>query len=293
MRIVFIGAVQFSLRALQCLREAGAEVVGVCTLQESAFNADHCDLGGLATALGIPWTYAPDINSQVTLNWIAGRGPDVIFCFGWSRLLRNSLLVLAPLGVVGFHPSALPANRGRHPIIWALALGLEATAATFFRMDGGADSGDILSQHVIAIDPEDDAATLYEKITVSALDQLRVWVPQLAQGTLQGIPQDHGRANIWRKRGKADGLIDWRMSARSVHNLVRALAKPYVGAHFSYRGQDVKVWKTQFPVDAAANIEPGKILAHDARGILVKCGEQAIRLSLIEPVIQPKVGEYL
>src|SRR5690349_18595800 len=125
MRVVFIGAVEFSQRALQCVLQSDAQVVGVCTLQSSTANADHRDLSADCDAHHVPWIYATDINSDAALEWIRARRPDVIFCFGWSRLLRRALLDMAPLGVVGFHPAALPANRGRHPLIWALALGLQ------------------------------------------------------------------------------------------------------------------------------------------------------------------------
>ena len=84
------------------------------------------------------------------------------------------------LGVIGFHPAALPANRGRDPIIWALVLGLQETASTFFFMDEGADSGDIISQEYLIITDSDDAGILYEKITQTALKQLREFVPRLA-----------------------------------------------------------------------------------------------------------------
>ena len=66
--------------------------------------------------------------------------------------MGNRILDLAPLGIIGFHPAALPRNRGRHPIVWALVLGLEETASTFFFMDKGADTGDILSQEKIKTD---------------------------------------------------------------------------------------------------------------------------------------------
>jgi len=164
MKIVFIGSVEFSLHALRRLVELNAEVVGVCTLKKSKFNTDHCDLSHFCAQSGIPSTYVDDINSIENLQWISNKSPDIIFCFGWSRFLKKEILALAPLGVVGFHPSALPKNRGRHPIIWALVLGLRETASTFFFMDEGADSGPILSQQAICIDSEDDARSLYNKI---------------------------------------------------------------------------------------------------------------------------------
>jgi methionyl-tRNA formyltransferase len=293
MRIVFIGAVEFSLRALERLVALDAEIVGVCTLQESKFNTDHVDLSNFSEAHGIPGFYADDINSTETLSWIQEKSPDVTFCFGWSRLIKQGLLDLAPLGVVGFHPAALPANRGRHPLIWALVLGLNKTASTFFFMDAGADSGDILSQQEIVITDQDDARTLYNKVIQTALAQIAEFLPQLATGSFQRVKQNKQFANTWRKRNYTDGKIDWRMSAQSIYNLVRGLTKPYFGAHFLVDGKEIKVWKSAIVVDAQNNIEPGKVLQQSSAGTVVKCGEGAISLLVIEPEFEPSIGSYL
>ena len=293
MRIVFIGTVEFSRRVLERLLAMHAEIVGVCTWQDSKFNADHVDLGAISEAHGLPWFYAKDINSTQALSWIQDKAPDVIFCFGWSRLLKQDLLRLAPWGVVGFYPATLPANSGRHPLIWALVLGLEKTASSFFFMDAGADSGDILSQREIFIEDEDDARTLYDKVTRTALEQIEEFLSQLALGTFRRHKQDQQIANTWRKRGSADEKIDWRMSAHSIHNLVRGLAKPYVGAHFIVDGREIKVWKVAVVSDVPRNIEPGKILTQTSAGPVVKCGEDAICLLITEPKFEPLVGNYL
>jgi methionyl-tRNA formyltransferase len=293
MRIVFIGAVQFSRDALLATLATPAQVVGVCTLQSSVANADHVDLSALCRERGIECRHTPDINAAGNVEWIRSLRPDVVFCFGWSRLLRRPLLDAAPLGVIGFHPAALPANRGRHPLIWALALGLQATATTFFFMGEGADDGDILSQRPIAIDERDDATSLYRRMTDTALAQIAQFVPQLAARTFTRTPQEPHLANTWRKRGRADGQIDWRMSARSIRNLVRALAPPYPGAHFVRAGQDVKVWAAEVVPDRAPNVEPGKILEISPSGPVVACGEQALRLIDTDSTARFTAGEYL
>jgi methionyl-tRNA formyltransferase len=293
MRIIFIGAVEFSLLALERLLNIRAELVGVCTLQNSPFNADYTDLTPLCRENDIPFIFVDDINAPTTLEWIRERTPDVIFCFGWSRLLKEELLSVAPLGVVGFHPAALPANRGRHPLIWALALGLKQTASTFFFMNTGADTGDILSQRALTIDPADDARALYDKVSACALEQITQFVPQLANGSFTRQLQDNAKANIWRKRGVEDGKIDWRMSAHSIHNLVRALAKPYVGAHFVVDGKDIKVWKSMVLGDSPPNVEPGKVLGMRDGSPIVKCGQDALLLLVIEPTFCPTEGSYL
>lgn len=293
MRIVVIGAVEFSRSALSRLIAIDADIVGVITLAAAPFNNDHVDLTPLCEERGIPCAYGPDINSDETVSWVAARQPNVLFCFGWSRLLRERLLKLAPLGAVGFHPSALPANRGRHPLIWALALGLTETASTFFFLGEGTDDGDILSQERVPIHPSDDAGSLYRNVTRCALRQIDAFVPQLEAGTFVRRPQDHRLANTWRKRSKADGEIDWRMSSATIHDLVRALAKPYPGAHFMHAGKEVKVWKTEVVDGGPRNMEPGRVIAMDGASPTVKCGVNAIRLTCTEPPVAPAVGTCL
>lgn len=293
MRIVFIGCVEFSRHALEHILAIGGNVVGVCTRRESTLNSDFADLTPLCDAHGVPWCDAPDINSPDTVARISEWQPDVIFCFGWSRLLKKQLLDIPRLGVVGFHPAALPANRGRHPLIWALALGLKETATTFFFMDDGADSGEILSQQLIAIDDADDAGMLYAKMTRTALKQIEEFLPQLASGTELRSPQDMSKANVWRKRGRADGVIDWRMSATSIHNLVRALTHPYVGASFDRDGIEHKVWKTARFDGVPENAEPGKIVGTTSGAPIIKCGEQGIILLDVEPRLSFEVGTYV
>ena len=296
MRIVFIGAVEFSERALQRLLEVktGAEIVGVCTLEEAPGNADHRDLSGIAREAGVPWQYTPRINAAESVGWIREQKPEAIFCFGWSRLLGPELLRVPLRGVVGFHPAALPANRGRHPLVWALVRGLAETASTFFLMDEGADTGPILHQEAVPISYSDDARTLYDKVTATALAQLEEWVPAWVEGRLEPWPQEPGAGNSWRKRGKADGAIDWRMDARAIYDLVRGLARPYVGAHFLWKGKEIKVWRCEEVAAAVPeNLEPGKVLDGGAGGPVIKAGRGAVRLRETQPTVEWTEGEYL
>jgi methionyl-tRNA formyltransferase len=268
-------------------------VVGVCTKEFSPLNSDHVDLSLFSKIKEIPWTYSDDVNSHETSSWIRDLRPDVIFCFGWSQMIKQEILEIPRLGVIGFHPSTLPHNRGRHPIIWALILGLEETGSTFFQMDLGADSGDIISQARIRIDSDDNAFTLYEKITDVAKLQLNELLAKLEIGTIEYGKQDASLANYWRKRSIADGLIDWRMSAVTIHNLVRGLSAPYPGAHFLYNGAEIKVWKTEISHISSSNMEPGKVLKVTETGPIIKCGMDAIRLTETEPHFRLTAGEYI
>ncbi len=293
MKIVFIGTVEFSYNALDRLFALHADVRGVVTGEKSSFNADYRNIAPLCIEHGVPFTNVTDINSNESISWIKKQKPDIIFCFGWSQLLKNDLLNLAPMGVVGYHPAELPHNRGRHPIIWALTLGLNRTASTFFFMNEWADTGDILSQKIIEIRQDDDAGSLYKKITHVALGQIESLLSALVSGTYVRISQNPMEGNAWRKREPTDGKIDWRMSAYCIHNLVRALAKPYVGAHFAYKLKTFKVWKTEIVKKVPKNIEHGKVFSIPKRGPVIKCGEDAIQLLAVEPTPDITLGEYL
>ncbi len=296
MRIVFIGCVQFSFEMLKylLLNVRDAQIVGVVTRRESSFNADFSSLDSLIEEFKIPCYYADEANYIEMTDWIEDLKPDVMYCFGWSYLLKREIIDIPPIGVIGYHPAALPANRGRHPIIWALALGLSKTASTFFFIDEGTDTGDILSQVFVSIEEKDDALSLYKKLISVALLQVEEFTKTLVNDTYLRVSQDHSCANYWRKRTVEDGKIDWRMPARGIYNLVRALTRPYTGAHCIYQGQEVKIWRTEITDLEYRNIEPGKVITiEEGSTILIKCGDGVLRLVEHEFEILPKVGEYL
>lgn len=293
MRIVFIGTVKFSHKALQKLIDIKTNIVGVCTKKQSTFNSDFSDLTPTCIQNGIPFKFVDDINSTENVEWIRLLKPDIIFCFGWSNIIKYELLNLSPMGVLGYHPTKLPLNRGRHPLIWSLVLGLKKSASTFFFMKEGVDNGDILSQQGFEILENDDAQSLYEKITEIALLQIENFIPKLLSNTYIKRKQNHKKANFWRKRTTADGKIDFRMSGQSICNLVRALTKPYLGAHIEYKNKNFKVWKVKFIANNEINIESGKILDTNQNTFLIKISDGAIKVLEHEFEELPNIGEYL
>tara|TARA_A100001011_G_C14302573_1_gene841541 strand:+ start:1688 stop:2575 length:888 start_codon:yes stop_codon:yes gene_type:complete len=295
MKIVFIGCVRFSYYCLKAILENNYEISGVCTLKESSFNNDFFDLTEISKKYNIAVKYTKNINNPDNVNWIKSLNPDIIFCFGWSKLLKKEILEIPKYGVLGYHPAHLPRNRGRHPIIWALALGLNKTASTFFFMNESADEGDILDQKIIKINSQDDANTLYEKLTKIALKQILTFLPKLETNNYIKTPQANNLSNNWRKRGKIDGLIDWRMSSENIRNLIRALTKPYCGASFFYKNNEYIIWTAEDVYCKLDNIEPGKILMVSENEFTVKCGSNAIKITDTEPSIFHilKVGDYL
>lgn len=294
MRIVFIGCVMSSEIFLKKVFQLGEEIVGVVTKETSSFNADFVDLSVFCKKHFLDYFYAHNINDKECVKYIRDKNPDVIFCFGWSQLLGKEILQIPPLGVIGFHPADLPKNRGRHPLIWALALGLEETASTFFQMDETADTGMIVSKQKIPISYEDDAQSLYDKILSAGCAQLEEVVSNLKSPHPHLTAQNLDEGNVWRKRGKKDGVIHWGMSCRTIYNLVRALTKPYVGAHFEYKNSEYKVWKVkEILTEQYKNIEYGKIISvFSDTHFIVKAADGLIEV-LDCNSIKLQTGDYL
>jgi len=293
MKVVFIGTVEFSLKALEKLIDLDVNLVGVVTKGSSSFNSDFADLKPLCISNRIPYVHANDVNAHDSIKWIKDLHPDVIFCFGWSSLIKKEILNIASMGVVGFHPAKLPMNRGRHPLIWALALGLKESASTFFFMDEGVDSGDILSQVDFKILYQDNAQSIYNKTIKIAMDQISEFIPELEKGNYLRIKQNDRLSNTWRKRSEPDGQIDFRMNSKSIYDLTRALTKPYIGAHIKYKNKNISIWKVKEINNLSENIEPGKVVSVVDGIFTVKSGGGAIEVIEHDFKELPRVGEYL
>lgn len=295
MKILFIGCVESSYVFLKALIENHKEIIGVITKESSAFNADFVDITPLCKDNDIPYIFVKNINDDNAVEFIKEKMPDVGYCLGWSQLIKDYVIDLFPRGMVGYHPAELPNNRGRHPIVWALALGLDKTASSFFVIDKNADTGDILSQQAVEILYEDNAGSLMDRLLTVGASQIVHLTNQLENKTEKRMSQKDIIGNSWRKRGKADGQIDWRMSSTSIYNLVRALTRPYVGAHFMIGDSEIKVWSVREIncVDGEyRNIEPGKVVATTDNSFTVKAGDNLIEVMECDHA-GVKVGDYL
>ena len=285
LKVGFIGCVRSSREFLNVLLEIPeVEVCAVVTKAQSSINADFSDLSDICEIRSIPYHLESSEQRDFSRMFLEKFDLDLIYCFGWSYLLKEDILSLPKLCTVGFHPAKLPKNRGRHPLIWALALGLRETASTFFRMDEGADTGEIINQKDITIDLDDNAEDLYTKIINCGKNQIKEFTLQFFHDEINFVNQDHSQATSWRKRKREDGLIDWRMPAYSIYNLVRALSPPYPCAEFKISGKFIKVPRCSVKLDQyPLNIEPGYILERSPTSLLVKVsGEDAILLEDLE-----------
>lgn len=171
--------------------------------------------------------------------------PDVIFSFYYRSMIDIRILDLAPLGAYNMHGSLLPKYRGRACVNWAVLNGETETGVTLHRMTEYADRGNIIAQEAVSIGENETSHDVFMKIIPASGRVLSRSLDDILSGHAEGIPQDESQATKYGRRRPEDGLIDWSKSAREIHNLVRAVTRPYPGAFFYNGNKKVMVWKTR------------------------------------------------
>lgn len=189
--------------------------------------------------------------------------PDIIIVAGWSELIPNVILNCPTYGVVGFHPSKLPYDRGRSVLAWQIEDGYKEIALTMFRYCDYPDGGDILAQEKIRVDNNDYISDILDKIDSATKNMMYAYFPLLRQGLLIVRPQDLTEGSFRRLRNDGDSLIDWNKNSVTIYNKIRAISHPYPGAITTINNRLMRVWRSEimedFFMDCSAS--PGTLIA--------------------------------
>jgi methionyl-tRNA formyltransferase len=199
----------------------------------------------LAESHGIR-TETPDTPN--TSGWIAeGRAaaPDFLFSFYYRSMLDSAWLTVPRGGALNMHGSLLPKYRGRAPVHWAILKGESVTGASLHYMVEKPDAGALVDQQAVPILENDTALDVSLKVAAAAAEVLRRSLPRLIDGSAEAHPLDLGAGSYFGRRRPEDGRIDWQSSARTIHDLVRAVAPPFPGAFTEVNGCRLAVLETR------------------------------------------------
>lgn len=277
-RIAIAGCVNSSVQTLKKLHKYRFNVVRVLSLnpEKSKNVSGYNDLTELGEKWNYPTTYFEKINDQNIISLLREDKIDWLFIIGLSQLIKKELLSVAKFGNIGFHPTALPKGRGRGAIAWII-LGEAPAAATFFILDQGMDSGEIISQVAIEVSDQDYALDLIEKIKSAIDTALDLFLQKLKSGTITVRAQIQEEASFLGQRKPKDGLINWRHSADQVHRLIRATSNPLPGAFSFLKEKKIVIFKAEIKKEFTGI--PGRIVHIDEQGRpIVACKQGAILL---------------
>lgn len=211
---------------------------------------------------------------------IKSYAPDLIFTCAFGQFIPTNILELPKYKCVNLHASLLPKLRGGAPIQWAIINQEKTTGFTLMYMDKKMDAGNMIKQYPIDIASDETYASLYDKLCVLAGEVISKDFMMLFDLNLKSTVQDESQATFGYNITREDEKIDWKKSNIEVDALIRGLYNSPI-AYTTFDGQIVKIHKA-IPVTSYANAIPGNIVQLTNEAIVVQCGQNAMKLQIIQ-----------
>lgn len=288
MNIVFFGSGRFAVKSLEALVSAGHNIALVVTQPDKPkgrrLNYLPTEVKVKAQELKLN-TYQPqNPNSQEAVDYLQKFPADVFMVIAYGHILKNQVLGLPKLYPLNVHASLLPRYRGAAPINWAIINGEKETGISIIKMNERMDAGDILLQKKLAIEQDDTAQTLEEKLAILAARASLEAIDIIGKSSMKFIGQEGGQeglpagrqASFAPKLEKSHGLINWNNDALSIVNQIRGLI-PWPGAFTYYNGRLVKIWSARVS-ENKDTAKAARILSISKKGIIIGCAKGAVEI---------------
>lgn len=225
-KTIFMGTSDFAATILESLIDESYNIIGVYTKPDKPVGRSQNVLPSavkdLATKKELPVFQPPKFNDEA-INELKKLAPDLIIVAAYGKILPKSVLKIPGFGCVNVHTSLLPKFRGPSPVQNALLCGEEETGATIMLMDEGMDTGDMLAQQSVAIEPNDTYPALMEKLAHLSKELLIKTVPLWVERKIEPLPQVSENATLCQMIDREDGRIYWEEDAQEIYNKFRAL----------------------------------------------------------------------
>lgn len=292
MNIIFAGTPEFASQALQSLHEAGFTIPLVLTQPDRpagrGMQLHASAVKQYALAHDIPVAQPMSLRldgkhaalAQDAHTLLKATPHDVMVVAAYGLILPPEVLQMPRLGCINIHGSLLPRWRGAAPIHRAIEAGDAQTGITIMQMDEGLDTGAMLLTEVMPIAAEDTTASLHDKLAAAGARLVVEALRRLEQGALAATAQPENGVTYAAKISKDEAVLDFSQPALMLERRIRAF-NPFPAAMAYYEGTPLKIWRAQLQA-AARPARPGEILAVDADGVTVACGEGALVLQELQ-----------
>jgi methionyl-tRNA formyltransferase len=285
MNLIFMGTPDFAVPTLRTLHESRHSVLAVVTQPDrpkgrgQEMQASPVKRYALDNGLHVyqpAKASAPDFIAE-----LAEMKPDLIVVIAYGQILRENLLSLPKHFCMNIHASLLPKYRGAAPINRAIINGDRESGVTTMKMDKGMDTGDILLMKTVAIEKEDTAQQLHDKLSEAGGPLALETIEQLENGQLKFIPQNNAEATYASKLKKEDGFLRWDQPAETVRNRVRGL-EPWPGAFGFLKGKRLRFCKVETG-PGEPDDTPGTVMRVSDYGIEIGTMKDRIIVTEIQP----------
>ncbi|KUG08457.1 methionyl-tRNA formyltransferase [Solirubrum puertoriconensis] len=296
-----MGTPDFAVPTLEALHGwSGCQVVAVVTAPDKPAGRgqklNESAVKQVAVQLGLPVLQPTNLKSPEFQDELRSYAADlqVIVAF---RMLPEAVWNMPRLGSINIHASLLPQYRGAAPINWALIHGEQVTGVTSFFLRHEIDTGDLIYQDEVAIEPEDDFGSLYGKLKQAGAALALRTVQAIAAGTAPSTPQaDRGDLRPAPKLQKETGRLDFSQPAHALVNLVRGLSPIPTAFTNLPDGRGLKVFRAQaHPAAPTADTPLGAWLTDGRNYLRVQTADG--QLDLLDVQLEGKkrmpVGDFL
>lgn len=237
MNIIFFGEDAFSAIVLDSLIKAGHSIIGTyCPIYD---NNIYSRLAMITNNNGIPFNRIKDFSSDVFINELISKKPDLIVVCHFQKLIKHNVITIPKFGCINLHPSLLPKYRGMSPQHWPIINGDKKTGITVHFIDDGVDTGDIIIQQEMEIKSDETVFQLQNRFKIVYGSIVRTAIEKIELGTNSFIKQSHLPGSYYGKLKLVHCKIDLNGSYLDAFNLIRGVTFPYFGARLG----DYIIWK--------------------------------------------------
>ncbi|MFU0823935.1 methionyl-tRNA formyltransferase [Clostridium sp.] len=284
MKIVFMGTPEFSVPSLQAIID-NFEVEAVFTQPDKpkgrGKKISMSPVKELALKHGIK-VYQPERlkREPQIIEELRNMKPDFIVVVAYGQILPKEVIDIPKYACINLHASLLPKYRGAAPINWAIIKGEKKSGNTTMLMDVGLDTGDMLLKQEVTITEDMTAGELHDILMKDGAELLVETVKGVYKGEIKPEKQNDSETCYASMLNKEMAGIDWKLSSREIHNLIRGL-NPWPIAYTNYGNQIMKIYKSSV-LDKESEKAPGTILSVSDKGIEVACGEGVLLVKEIQ-----------
>ena len=280
MKLIFAGTPEFARVALASILAAGHEVALVLTQPDRpsgrGMKLSASPVKQEAEKHGIPVYQPESLKEPAAQEPIRSARAEIMVVAAYGLILPQAVLDMPERGCLNIHASLLPRWRGAAPIQRAIESGDKETGISIMQMEAGLDTGPVLLEKHLPISETDTGASLHDKLALLGAQAIVEALERLAD--LSPVVQARDGVTYASKLTKEEARLNWTLPAELLARRIRAF-NPVPGAWTTLMGESLKIWQAQV---VPGKGRAGEILAADREGLIVACGEAALKITELQ-----------
>lgn len=282
-KIIFMGTPEFAVPGLKSLlNDSRFEIKAVFTQADKKIGRQQIlsepPIKKLSKEYNIP-TYQP-LKIREGLETIIKLQPDLIIVIAYGQIIPQSILDIPKYTCINIHASLLPKYRGAACINAPLLNGDKESGISIMQMDANLDTGPIIRQEKVILDPQENLNTLSNKLSILGSKILPETLIKFINKEISLSPQNNNQSSYIGLLSKQDGLIDWHKPAKEIERMVRAL-NPWPGTYTRYKGKTLKIISVNHEIIETEKYKIGEVFEYQ-KYLAIKTGQNALLILTLQ-----------